>query len=300
MRAREITGRSGNWAGWVAGLAAALIILAALSGLPACAAAADSPEDLAFRPAIKLFQDGLYASAETSFSTFLTTFTNSSHRASALLYLARSRLEQSNYAGAIELLLDSYSGAAGLAQEYVFWTAKARLARGDYQLAADGFANVVSNNSLASPFLLEASYDEAEAYAKQSNWTRVIGILQPGDGAFHVAAAAQPTNEFASMGVLLLGEALFTERRYEDAERALGGLDPSGLKTSLRWRRQLLLCQIKLAAGPLPGSAGQQRPVARSRLRRPASGGGRLPARGNPGKAGPPCRRPPSLHKQSG
>jgi tetratricopeptide (TPR) repeat protein len=248
MRARGMIGRSRDGAGRAACLAAALLLWAGLGGARAGAepASADTPADLAFRSALKLFVDGQYPLAESSLSSFLNTFTNYPHRANAVLYLARSRLEQSNYTGASELLTHSFGGASDLALEYVFWTAKARLGEGDYQHAAEGFANVAT---MPSPHRLEASYDEAEAYARQGQWARVINLLQPADGLFGRAAAAEATNEFASMGVLLLGEAFFSEHRYAEGEQALGRLAPAALTADMRWHRQYLLCQMELADG---------------------------------------------------
>ena len=70
--------------------------------------APDDPQELQdFRFAIKLFQDLHYPLAETNFSAFLVKYTNSPHAADAILYLARARLEQSNFDGAISLLRKS-------------------------------------------------------------------------------------------------------------------------------------------------------------------------------------------------
>ena len=107
------------WGGWFAQTA---------SG----ASPAKSPEDDAFSLAFKFFQDYQYPQAEINFSNFLARFTNSTHRADAILYLARSRLEQSNDTGALDLLQHSSAGAGALLPEYVFWMADARSRMGDW------------------------------------------------------------------------------------------------------------------------------------------------------------------------
>jgi hypothetical protein len=123
---------------------------------------AKSLEDQAFDYALRLFQDFHYPQAETNFGDFLAKYTNSTHRADAILYLARARLEQSNFNGAISLLQKSSAEAGGLQPDYVFWMAKARYAAGDLTGAAEGFATVARISRL-SALRLEASYDEAEA-----------------------------------------------------------------------------------------------------------------------------------------
>lgn len=65
-------------------------------------ASAAPSETNAFSAAAKLFQDTFYGRAETGFSNFVATYTNSIHRPVAILYQARSRFYQSNYVGAID------------------------------------------------------------------------------------------------------------------------------------------------------------------------------------------------------
>ena len=72
--------------------------------LPGALHAAKSAEDKALSTARALFDDHQYTLAESSLASFVAAYTNSPHRPYAILYLARSRLEQSNYDGAIQLL----------------------------------------------------------------------------------------------------------------------------------------------------------------------------------------------------
>ncbi len=228
----------------------AVVLMAAFVAFPAKAAAgseASADETNALKTAEKLFADMHYPLAETNFSNFLATYTNSSHRADAILYLARSRLEQSNGASAIALLQESFSNAGNLAPEYVFWIAKAQLSQRDYTNAATGFANVA--NGPGFPRRLEAAYDEALTYSDTTNWPEVIGLLQVSNAVFPTLAALEPKNPYAALGALLLGEAYFNTHRYAEAEKTIRALDSSGLNFDLGWRRQYLLCQINLAAG---------------------------------------------------
>jgi tetratricopeptide (TPR) repeat protein len=218
--------------------------------LPGSLRAAKSAEDKALSSARALFDDHQYNLAETYLGNFLAAYTNSPRRPYAVLYLARSHLEQSNYDGAIQLLTSSLPQSGDLAGEYVFWIASARLGKGEYAQAAEGFANLTKNFPNARAQLrLEAACDEAEACSKMEDWPRVIVLLQKPDGAFRRLAAADPKNSFVTRGRLLLGEALLARGQYADGEKAAGGIDPAGLGPEWQWRRQYLLCRLELAGG---------------------------------------------------
>jgi TolA-binding protein len=207
-----------------------------------------SAEDTAFQNAFDRFQDLHFPLAESYFSDFLTKYTNSPHRADAILYLARARLEQSNYVGAIDLLQRSAAEAGGLRHEYLFWIAKARYASGDLTNAAEGFANVAQDFPLSSK-RLEASYDQAEARSRMGDWQAVTNLLQQTNGPFQLAAAQDGRSEFAAMGNLLLGEALLHESNYSEGEKVVRSLEPVNLTQDLRWHRQYLLGRLQLAGG---------------------------------------------------
>jgi tetratricopeptide (TPR) repeat protein len=218
--------------------------------LPGALRAAKSAEDKALSSARALFDDHQYNLAETCLANFLAAYTNSPHRPYAVLYLARSRLEQSNYDGAIQLLANSVSQSGDLAGEYIFWIASARLDKGQYAQAAEGFANLMKNFPKARAQLqLEAAFDQAEACSKMGNWPRVIELLQKPDGAFRKLAAGDPKNSFVTRGWLLLGEALLARGQCADGEKVVGGIDPAGLGPEWQWRRQYLLCRLELAGG---------------------------------------------------
>jgi len=253
MQMRELFGRMSRGLSEI--MAGAGLLLAAMmacgggGGLPALGAPPEDAQELQdFRFATKLFQDSHYSLAETNFSEFLARHTNSPHLADAILYLARARLEQSNFNGAISLLQKSAADAGPLRPEYVFWIAKARSGAGDLGGAAEGFATVARDFPL-SPRRLEASCDEAEIHARQGDWTGVIRLLQQTNGAFQAAASADGKSEFAALGWLSLGEAYLHEQRPDNGEKVLLGLDPAALNQDLLWRYQYLLCRLQWAGG---------------------------------------------------
>jgi tetratricopeptide (TPR) repeat protein len=227
-----------------------LFLGAGLLLLPGTLRAAQSAEDKAFSSAREEFDDHQYNLAETSLSHFLTVYTNSAYRAYAILYLARSRLEQSNYDGAIQKLTSAVSQSGDLAGEYVFWIASALLDKGAYAQAAEEFANFIKNFPEADASRrLEAACDEAEAFSKMKNWPRVVELLQKPDSAFRKLAAENPKSRFVTRGLLLLGEALSAQGKYADGEKVVGGIDPAGLEPEWQWRRQYLLCRLELDGG---------------------------------------------------
>ena len=231
-------------------LAAGLLVAVLLWGGPQVQGAPEmsAEETNAFTSAFNLFDARQYSFAENSFSNFLAQFTNSAHRADAVLYLARARLEQSNYNGAIDLLDANASSAQNRMRDYIFWIAKARLNAGDNERAAAGFSNYARSFPDA-PARLEAAYEEAVAHARMNQWGEVIGLLQPTNGVFHLTAAENAQSDFATMGALLLGEAFFAQTNYSAAEKVARGIETNGIKLDFRWQRQFLMCQIELADG---------------------------------------------------
>ncbi|MGD0812171.1 MAG: tetratricopeptide repeat protein [Verrucomicrobiota bacterium] len=214
--------------------------------LPGALHATKSAEDKALSTARALFDDRQYNLAETNLASFVATYTNSTHRPYAILYLARSQMEQSNYDGAIKLLTSAAPRSGDLAGEYTFWTARARLDKGEYAQAEEGFGGFIKDFTNA-PRRLEAACDEAEALSKLENWPRVIDFLQKPDGVFRKLSAVDPKNSFVTRGLLLLGEALSALGRYAEGENVVGGIDPAGLAPEWQWQRQDLLCRLELA-----------------------------------------------------
>jgi len=245
---RMSLGLFNKWAG--AGLWLAVLVVGlggfAWSALGAPPDEAQELQDLQF--AKRLFLQLSYPQAESSLNDFLAKYTNSPRRAEAILYLARTRLDQSNFNESINMLLKASAGAGALQPDYVFWIATARAGAGDLTGAAEGFARVARDFPLSS-LRLEASYDEAEVRSRQGDWPGVIGLLQQTNNPFQIAAGADGKNKFAALGRLLLGEALLYERHPDDGEKVILGLDQSALTQDLRWRIQYLLCRLQLAGG---------------------------------------------------
>src|SRR5258706_11906357 len=97
------------------------MILGALMAGPIRVPGADSADTAAFKTAKNFLDDKFYEKAEAAFAQFATTFTNSPWLPDAILGQANARLEQTNYAGAIELLSTRIGAAGARADKNLFW-----------------------------------------------------------------------------------------------------------------------------------------------------------------------------------
>jgi TolA-binding protein len=233
-------------------------------------------ETNAFSAAAKLFQDTFYARAETGFSNFVATYTNSTHRPLAILFQARSRFYQSNYVGAIDLLQKNMTNANGSADEYQYWIARSLYEKPDYRAAADAYDALLKKFPRSS-HRLDAAFAEAKAYSLLNEWPHVIQLLEKPESAFQEAARAQPDSALGVDGFLLLAEALFREHRNADAEQVVRAMKVDPSMKEANYHRFYLLCRIQFAAGKtlqaltntttlLRAAAGQRQWMAESKF----------------------------------
>ena len=195
------------------------------------------------------FANGQYLLAEAAFSNFTATHTNSALRTNAILYLARSRIELSNYSGALELLRQEMP-AGKLAPEFVYWMARAYYGTNDYANTLERCAFLLQIPA-DPPWPLRATLLQARALAKMTNWPSVIALLSQTNGVFQSAARAAPGDPDAVDGYFLLGEACLANQQDAAAEAVLGRIDTNSLTLDLKWQRQYLLCQVLLEEGRL-------------------------------------------------
>ena len=220
-----------------------LILLFAAQARPLVAATL--AETRAFKSAVDMFQDKLYPQAETNFVKFVTTYPNSDKRGEALLYQAKARLFQKDFSGASTLLQDTLPQAGTLTDQYLFWLGETFFESGHFQQSADTYATLTTTTP-SSPLLLEASYNQALALSKLGNWKTVIKLLNDPNGVFQKAAQTK-TNEAAAIdGLILLGEALLTQKQYTDTEKVLTNLESRPLTPEAKWRQSHALCLAQI------------------------------------------------------
>ncbi len=216
---------------------------------PVCAQ--DAAETSAFKAAARAFQDGVFERAEREFAEFTQKFPASAQFAEAVLFQARAALKQRKLQGVVDLLTTNAAQAGGLADQYRYWMAEAQFQKADYPAAAETFA-LLAKDFTNSVRLLEAGYGEALARFRMREWRRAAELLRRPDGAFQQAAKVRANDELVVSGHLLLGEALLEAKEFSAAEQALAGLAEKDLIQEYRWRRQYLLCRVRVAGGWLP------------------------------------------------
>ena len=226
------------------------IIAWLLGGLPACSAAS-SAETRAYQALAKMFQDGIYDTAEREAGEFVRSFPESEHMAEVVLLQAQARLKQRRYDEAAALLNEKFGVAGKLGDEFRFWTAEARLQKGDLGAAADAYAQLAAEFP-NSPRRAEAAFNEAFARFKVGDPARSVGLLQDTNKSFQAIARAHPDDEWVHRGWLLLAEALSRTTNNAAAEAALKALEGRKLKPELDWHRHFLSATIQLAEQHLP------------------------------------------------
>jgi TolA-binding protein len=225
-----------------AGLGLALLAPAPLRGA--------GLEETDYSIATNVFAGGQYQPAEGMFSSFVATYTNSTFRTNAFLYLARCRIELSNYTGALQLLAQEMP-TNKLAPDFVYWMAQARYRKGEYTNAIERCLFLLQNFTADPPLPLRATLLQARALAKLGDWPNVIALLSKTNGVFQSAARAGPGDPEAVDGYFLLGQAYLIQEQDADAEEVLGKIDTNSLTLDLKWQRQNLLCQVLLEEGRL-------------------------------------------------
>lgn len=226
------------------------ILFLFLALLPA--ARAQDAETRAFNAAAKAFQDGFMERAEKEFADFAVKHPASPRLPDAILLQARAAFKRQNYKGAVELLNTHLPQAGELADQYRYWLAEIHFENGQFQQAADAFAQLLQEFP-ASTRRLEASYGEAQARFKLREWPRVTALLLKPDGDFQKLSLARTNNDgLVIRGHLLLAEALLEQKNFPTAESTLVRLAGRNLTAELNWRRQFLLCRVQLAGQRLP------------------------------------------------
>ncbi|MFN7138582.1 MAG: tetratricopeptide repeat protein [Limisphaerales bacterium] len=217
------------------------------------AAAAPIGETRAFNAAVEIFRDKKYDVAERSFAEFLGKHSNSDFRTQAVLYLAKAQVNQKKYDPAIELLQSELPQSEAFADQYRFWIAEAHFQKGNFEVAAQKYADMVKSH-LDSPLVLEASYNKALSFSRLGKWETVVELLSPGR-SFSKFAESKPNDRFTIQGTLLLAEGLFALNRFADAELQLKKLEKRTEDPDLQWRQQFLLARTQFALDNLDTAA---------------------------------------------
>jgi TolA-binding protein len=227
-----------------------LLMLSALLAGGLRLLAASAQEDRAYAAAVSAFQFQDFSRAEMAFSNFTARFPASTNAPQATLLQAQAEFKLGKLANAIALLNNRKTLAGNLADQYVYWIGEAQFTNGDFSAAEDTFVSLAQNFP-GSPLRLRAVVEAAAARAKLGDWPRAGALLEEAGGVFQQEARLEPRDELVLRGRLLLAQAKFEQKIFDNASAILESLNPLSLTPQLEWQRAHLFCQVKLAAGDL-------------------------------------------------
>lgn len=226
-------------------LAVCLLLGAAQAG------AAEPSERHEFDSALALFGDQHFGTAERAFAELVAKHPQTPFRPDAILYQARSRLNQGNFAGGLDLLSREKENAGNIADRYQFFIGEGFLGSGQFREAAAAFASLRSDFP-ESAFWLDTFPRQATALAEAGNWPAISELLLQPDGPFLKAVESTPGMATVVQGLLLVAEAEIRNGRPRNALLWLERIQPSGTRADLRWKRQLLQARAQVATEPVP------------------------------------------------
>jgi len=226
--------------GWIG-----LSLAAWLAWLSVALAQSDETD---FAAAARAFEDGQWARAERALAQFMHQYPASARRPLAVLLRAQALCHLNRPEAAAALLQQEQANAGSLADAFLFWLGEAELRRQNALAAATAFRQLLEHYP-QSTLRLEASVNEAAAYASINHWSEVVHRLGDPEGPFQRMAQERPTAEGSLRGRLLWAEALWRTGQPACAIEVLQGLPEMALPTSLAWRRLWLLMHCQLAEG---------------------------------------------------
>ena len=211
-----------------------------------------------FAVAEAAFKDDMWSRAEVEFAQFVEKHPNSGRVPEATLLKALADFNQGKLSETLALLQAREGSAGALADEYVFWTAKAQFQNANYSAAADSFATL-TRMFPNSRWLLDGVVDEANARSKLNQWGRVSALMQ--SGIFQEAAKTNSADDRVLNGRLLLAQSLLEEHHPDSATAVLQSPTAFQNNPELDWRRVYLLFQARLAARDTNEALGLTSPL---------------------------------------
>jgi TolA-binding protein len=231
-----------------------LILFALVFGAGQLGAA--SRMEKAYTSAVAAFNDGIYDRAEAELTRFIEDYKNSGYVAEAILLNGQAQYKQGKFTEAIATLSAPEGDWGKLADQYAYWQAESKFARGDFEGAASTFTNLAARFP-DSPLCLTAVVEAAAAYERLGDWPQLTGLLSATNGVFGKMAAQDSANELVARGRLLLARAEFIQNEFTAARVTLSLLDARALSPDLDWQRSSLLCQVELGANNLSAALAE-------------------------------------------
>jgi TolA-binding protein len=213
-------------------------------------AASETKEQQAYAAAVAAFQDEIWNRAETEFDQFVKKFPNSPDVPQASLLQAQAEFKQGKLDNAIALLKAREPQAGLLADQFNFWIGEAQFAATNFTGAAETFSGL-TREFTNSPLQLNAVVNEAAAFTRLGDWSRVENILQDTNGIFSRAAQSDSGNELIARGRLFLVQAKFAQNDFRGASAVLDFLKVNALPPELDWQRDEWIYRLDRSANEL-------------------------------------------------
>jgi TolA-binding protein len=214
--------------------------------------AAQSPaERIAFDAAVRSLQSGFAEKAATDLATFRAQNPTSSLVPDAVLLEARARTELGQLDAAIRLLEERLESIGSLKDQALHFLGEIQLRRSDFAAAAKAFHRLIRETPNSS-LLLKASFGEALARFRSGDYAATAALLSVPTNAFPIAATAQPNDELAVRGSLLLAEAHLRAGNATTAAASLDSLTNRPLTPVQAWERQFLVTSLLLTNQQAP------------------------------------------------
>lgn len=222
------------------------ILLSALWLSLVAPASAQSPaERIAFDAAVRSLQAGFAEKAATDLAAFRAQNPTSSLVPDAVLLEARARTDLGQLDTAIRLLEERLESIGSLKDQALHFLGEIHLRRSDFPAAAKSFHRLIRETP-NSTLLLKASFGEALAQFRSGDYTTSAALLSGPTNAFSIAVAAQPNDELAVRGSLLLAESQLRGGHAKVAAESLERLTNRPLTPVQAWERQFLITSLLL------------------------------------------------------
>lgn len=232
-----------NWIKWCSALLLAGLLSAVGQDKPTEAAPTDQG---VLNAAKKAFDDGLYEMVDELVEGFSNRFPGSKLIPAAVLLDGQSLIRTGKQKEAAQLLIKELKQAGASKAEFLYWIGEAYFQAGDFSNAQKAFGRVLTETP-NSTLVLAAGYRQAESLARDSKHEMVIKVLNDPKGSFRRAANGRKGEELYALGLLLLGESLFSSGQYDEWVPVRDELSKMKLSPDLYWRWEHLNCRNHLA-----------------------------------------------------
>lgn len=202
-------------------------------------------ERLAFDAALRTLEGGFTEQAAQDFAAFAQAHPNSPLLPQAVLLETRARSQIGQLDPAAQILTERLPQLGSVRDQALQLLGEIHLRRQRFPEAAAAFRQLIDEFPQSS-LVLTASFHEALAHFRDSQFPLTIELLSIPTQAFPQSAATQPNDELSVRGPLLLAEAQLRSGLTDAAKTTLSTLADRPLTPVRAWDRQWLITSLAL------------------------------------------------------